>query len=898
MIPTAFLADVALKGALILAVATALAPLFRRASAATRHMLWTVALVSVACLPLLKAGLPQWAPPGSEVLAVAAVFGSPRAGLPADAAPVRTEVTGRRSADEWPPAAAAGEQAGRAGTASPTGAPPSEGDARAGVANAAASDPAAPRSASSAGAARDQPPASPAGERERAGLESAGGAVADGASQGGALPGGAILAGVWLLGLFATAARSLMGAAAVRRVAHAGRRVEDGPIAAEAGRLAREAGVPLPRLILAADHVMPMAWGVLSPAIALPASAGAWSTRRLRAVLRHELAHLRRRDPLTQWVGELVCAVHWFNPFAWHAARRLRDERELACDDEVLLRTPRASEYAAELVGVARTMRVAMPAPALSIARPSQLAKRVRAVLDGERNRAPQRPAFMAGCLIGAALVVSPLAAAAPASTGEEPSGENAIRNDADEPAGAPVTGPAAGAASASLAVAPPRLDGPSDGLVTGSADLLCWEDDWKGSRTHNVNDERHRVQWESGDCELDLRVEGEVRFTSELDGIEYMEPGALFRLREDDGDTRRELEAVPGRGGTPVYTYRYEGDEAPFDGEARRWFGRIVLKLARESGFGAVQRVAGLLRDGGPDAVLTEIGLLGGDWVRSLYFGELVDQAALDPAQVTRALRLAGSRIGSDHYLATVAAALADEGPMSAEGRDALVATVQSLESDHYRAQVLGRALESGALGPRGVQTLLDAVAQVDSDHYVAEILTEAARTQGLESADRDAYIQIARSMDSDHYRAEVLVALLEAGGDGVADAVASAIPDAMESGHYIAEVTTRLVAGGLGPEGQEAFVRAVAMNDSDHYRALMLRALLDADPNDPASVATVIVAARAIDSDHYLAEVLEAVSSRVDLEGALLEEFRETLDRIESDTYHRRVSRRLGGR
>ena len=898
MIPTAFLADVALKGALILAVATALAPLFRRASAATRHMLWTVALASVASLPLLKAGLPQWAPPGSEVLAAATAFATPRAGPLADAVPVRTAVTGRRSADGWPPAAVGGESAGRAGNASTTGAPAAENDAGAGIADAAARGPAVPRNASSPGAAGDLLPAAPAGEREPEELESAAGAVADGPSPDGGLPGGAILAGVWLVGLLATAGRSLMGAAAVRRVARAGRRVQDGPIAAEAGRLAREAGVPLPRLILAADDVMPMAWGVLSPAIALPASAGAWSTRRLRAVLRHELAHLRRRDPLTQWVGELVCAVHWFNPFAWHAARRLRDERELACDDEVLFRTPRASEYAAELVGVARTMRVAMPAPALSIARPSQLAKRVQAVLDGERNRAPQRPAFMVACLIGAALVVSPLAAAAPPSTGQEPSDSDAIRTDVDEPIGTPVTGPAPGEASASRAAAPPGLDRPSDGSVSWSADLLCWEDDWEGSRTHNVNDRRHRVQWESGDCELDLRVEGEVRFTSALDGIEYMEPGAVFRLREDDGDTRRELEVVPGRDGTPVYTYRYEGDEAPFDAGARRWFGRLVLKLARESGFGAEQRVASLLRDGGPDAVLAEIGLLSGDWVRSLYFGELVDQAALEPAHVTRALRLAGSRIGSDHYLASVAAALADEGPMSGEGRDALVGTVQSLESDHYRAQVLGRALDSGGLGPRGVQTLLDAVAQVDSDHYVAEILAYAARTQAFGSADRDAYLRIARGMDSDHYRAQVLNALLDAGGDGVADAVASAIPDAMESAHYIAEVSTRLVAGGLGAEGQRAFVRTVAMTDSDHYRSRMLRALLDAAPDDPETVATVLIAARAMDSDHYLAEVLEAVSARSRLQGALLEEFRETLDQIESDTYHRRVSRSLGER
>lgn len=888
MISTAFVIDIALKGALILAVATAVAPLFRRASAAARHMLWTLALASVASLPLLKAGLPEWTPPGSDVLAGATGFTIPHAAVPADVAPSRAAVFSDGESAAGPRPGAVGEKAAPRPAAEP------------GPATMVAAGKAGTSGGATAAGPAEEPGAAvpPAGAREPSVAETPAGTVADGGSRHAALPVSAILVGVWLLGLVAVLGRSLLGAVAVRRVARASRRVREGPIAVEAERLAREAGVPVPRLFLAPDPVMPMAWGVLSPAIALPASAEAWSTLRLRAVLRHELAHLRRRDPLTQWVGELVCALHWFDPLAWHAARRLRDERELACDDEVLSRGPRASEYAAELVGVARTMKAGLPAPALSMARPSQLAKRVHAVLDRERNRAPLRPAAVVAGLIGAALLVSPLAAASPGPRAPGPTGADALDARTGVRPGPAGVDPAPGAESADPAAAAPHDATPEDGSFPATADLPCWEGDWKGSRIHNVTDDRHRVQWESGDCELDLRVEGEIRFTDALDGIEHMGPGAVFRLREDDRGLRRELAAVPGTGGTPAYTYRYDGDEAPFDAEARRWFARIVHKLARDSGFGAEQRVAGLLRDGGAEAVLEEIELLGGDWVRSLYFGELVDQAALAPAQVTRALRLAGSRLESDHYLARVATALADEGPMSAEGREALVGTVRAIESDHYRAQVLGRALASGALGPRGVQTLLDAVAQVDSDHYVAQILTEAAGTQRLGTADRDAYLRIARSMESDHYRAEVLTALLDAGGDGVADAVAMAIPDAMESGHYIAEVTTRLVAGGLGPEGHEAFVRTIAMTDSDHARARMLRALLDAAPDDPVSVATVIIAARAIDSDHYLAEVLQAVSGRARLEGALLEEFRETADRIESDTYRRRVSRSLGGR
>jgi len=55
-----------------------------------------------------------------------------------------------------------------------------------------------------------------------------------------------------------------------------------------------------------------------------------------RLVLLHELVHIRRCDVLVNWLGVLALALHWFNPLAWVAIRRLRADQELACDAEVL----------------------------------------------------------------------------------------------------------------------------------------------------------------------------------------------------------------------------------------------------------------------------------------------------------------------------------------------------------------------------------------------------------------------------------------------------------------------------------------------------------------------------------------------------------------------------------
>jgi HEAT repeat protein/beta-lactamase regulating signal transducer with metallopeptidase domain len=128
---------------------------------------------------------------------------------------------------------------------------------------------------------------------------------------------------------------------------------------------------------------MPMVCGVWRPLIVMPHSATEWPDERRRVVVLHELAHVKRRDCLTQALAYLVCAVYWFNPIVWLAARRLRAERERACDDFVLSAGEKGSDYAAHLLDIAQTMRHRSPAlVGLAMARPSQLEGRLLAILD------------------------------------------------------------------------------------------------------------------------------------------------------------------------------------------------------------------------------------------------------------------------------------------------------------------------------------------------------------------------------------------------------------------------------------------------------------------------------------------------------------------------------------
>ncbi|HEX2076527.1 MAG TPA: M56 family metallopeptidase [Longimicrobium sp.] len=243
------------------------------------------------------------------------------------------------------------------------------------------------------------------------------GAAGDAASAGGGLPWSTIVLLAWAAGALATLGRYLLSMATVRVVARRSRPVRGGEWMERMDGAARELGMrERVRLLRADGAVMPMTWGILHPAVLVPADADGWAPERKRVVLLHELAHVARRDCLWQTLASLCCAAYWFHPGVWWAARQMRIEREQACDDRVLRAGTRASEYAGHLLEVARSFR-ARPltaAAAMAMARRSQLEGRVLAVLDAARDRAavPGRAALVAGGIAAAALF--PVAAAAP----------------------------------------------------------------------------------------------------------------------------------------------------------------------------------------------------------------------------------------------------------------------------------------------------------------------------------------------------------------------------------------------------------------------------------------------------------------------------------------------------
>ena len=340
-----FLLDAVLKATVLLGGAAVLTAMLRRSSAASRHLIWTVALAAALVLPALSTALPRWQ------------------------VPVITLAPGTSAAVATVDDAAAREMASRLFAR-----------LRANDAGATATSPATATS-------------TPAREWSWSALAFA----------------------AWALGAALILARLLLGLVAVQVLARRTTSADNAPWMPLANQLARDLGLTKVIFRRSREATMPMAWGVWRSTVALPADADTWPDDRLRIVLLHELAHVKRRDCLTHMLAQVACAFYWFNPLAWVAARHVRAERERACDDLVLAAGTPGADYADQLLEIARVMRAGrfssvVAGASLAMAQRSQLEGRLMAILDPSVPRtAVSRVRSVAAAAIAAATIV-PLA--------------------------------------------------------------------------------------------------------------------------------------------------------------------------------------------------------------------------------------------------------------------------------------------------------------------------------------------------------------------------------------------------------------------------------------------------------------------------------------------------------
>lgn len=600
---------------------------------------------------------------------------------------------------------------------------------------------------------------------------------------------------LWLSGtmlLFTRVMYQALGLLRLRR-----RLVHEGtPASADLQRtmqtLAHEMRVRAPTLRVLSGLTSPL---VLPGAVLLPRWAEGLDAPQQRAMLAHELAHLRRRDPLWRPLQRLALVPLFFHPLAWHALRRLETLAETLCDAAAVERSGNGRHLAECLAECLARSADAHNTDhrgagwALAMAeRSGGIVDRVRTLLENSQMKfstIPKRWRWTAAAFALLALIALP----------------------------------------GVMVVSRP-------GVLTDAV----WKHALSITIRHNGESLTIRSSEPAPGETLHATIDGDVDFNAEESDVARMGSRAVFEVEQRRAGVTRSLRMVPGKGG-PVREYSVDGVARPFDAEAKVWLATAIPDVYRFSGLQAEARAKRILARGGAAALLDEIGMLKNDFVRAAYLGQFFAQAQPDQAQMTKAYALTRD-IGSDFEKRRALDTALAHRPLAPDHQLALLSIAATIDSDFERAEWLIEAagklpvnevsaadwsrvlrgmdsdferkralvavIEDGAPRVEAAALALQSMQGMDSDFEQRSVLEAAAKT-GIALQDKD-YLAAIETMASDFERREALVALIR-----------STTPDLARS---------------------QNILRSVRGMSSDFERSEVLKALASAMPNDVALI------------------------------------------------------------
>lgn len=500
----AWLVDVVVKSSAIVLVALLFAACLRKALANVRYAVWAGACASLVVLPMLASAIPVWQVPILPAWHVTAVIQGP-VGSPALDAARNPAIGPQRPA-----------YTGDAGTSQ--------------VVLPAVVKSSLPDSAMAT--------LQPAGTR--------GGGVVD-ASRSDTRGWLIITLAVWGLGAALALGRLAVGLHRLKILKEESCPFESTDVQRLLARASAAVGLRRPvTLLISPTCGTPMSWGYRNPVVMLPAEAAQWSADRLRIVLLHELTHVRRLDWLMHMSAHLATAVQWFNPLAWLALARLADEREKACDEDVVAGGTRPSEYAHHLLELSLSLKAVRPlrGPALAMAQGSHLEERLMSILTCP-TRTPRGRGARVLIVCAMLAVAGSLGLINPWST---------VRADS------------------------PR-DGrsendwqPLDASVSFSNMWSSGGDSSSGGSAVGRTDGDFVFKWWEGDFLMELRAHGAVEFEEGTCIIERIDGDDAYVLMRTESGAQFKQMKVTSDGRDLEYTWFIDGERQPVDRAARTW--------------------------------------------------------------------------------------------------------------------------------------------------------------------------------------------------------------------------------------------------------------------------------------------------------------------------------------
>jgi beta-lactamase regulating signal transducer with metallopeptidase domain len=605
---------------------------------------------------------------------------------------------------------------------------------------------------------------------------------------------------LWIVGALLMSIRTALRWLRLRHAFADAERLHDDDLEADTAAFAARANITAPALFVMDALASPVA--LTGRRIVLPSWAVASLDRdQLRAMIAHETAHIARRDPA--WKFSIACwrSIFWFVPSAF-AQRRLDDVAELACD-----------AFAAECLGNARGLAECLAvcaehhvaartfefAPAMA-ARKSSLMFRIDRLLEGvAMETTSSGTAARAVALLTLAVCAFAL----------------------------PAIGIDAGVAHAASS---PKVTLADNGKSKASLSVHSDTDD--SSTVVSMSDDNHN---------FNANIHGQITLNDDETDIQTLSEGGTARLEDTVAGSKQRIDFAQ-RGGKLERHYFIDNVEHPYDDKARAFMAMATTQLAR-SGMDAEGRAKRLYAKGGAKLVLSEVEKINSDYVDSIYLRSLADTGKLAPADLDRAIALAGN-----------------------------------FNSDYERRQALTHLYETQALDAARQVVFLNQVGKFHSDYDRAELLVDVVPSLADSSDVRKAWLEGARGLNSDYDRRRTYEAMLN--HNSMNDAQIATVIEASTSMHSDYDRGELLKMAAKRTHDSETIADDYAKSaegiNSDYARREALMALLETDHFGPRSARAVLDAVTQINSSHERAQLLVSLARVMPLDAALVERYR----------------------
>jgi hypothetical protein len=277
--------------------------------------------------------------------------------------------------------------------------------------------------------------------------------------------------------------------------------------------------------------------------------------------------------------------------------------------------------------------------------------------------------------------------------------------------------------------------------------------------------DSHVHITTRNGWTSVSILIDGTIEFTDDDTDVKSLSPNGRFRLEDGGLLSKRSYEVRADAAGNLTRSYSVGWSTKPLDDEGRAWLARTLPQVIRDTGIGAGPRVARILRQGGPEAVLTEIERIHSDGSKRVYLEQLFSQATLKPSELKDASRLIRS-ISSDGDKAQVIITV-DSNYFAADLRSYLFDAAESINSDGDKRRVLSDIVKKDGGSLETLAKAARTARHISSDGDKAEVLIEMAGPYRPSGGVDMAYFEAANSISSDGDHARVLSKMLASHGD-----------------------------------------------------------------------------------------------------------------------------------